>query len=159
MFGDAFLFEKFKGLQNQLNMSSKLSNLLDILSNSRLSSKLANPAFSSNMYWSISKSFLNNKRNLCIPLFHENKRTTSLKQKVELFNTFFFQALLFLHYKCLALNLAKLQITWFCYFLNWWLAKVINNVNPNKAQYHYIISIRMVKLWRKFNLQITISNF
>ena len=109
MFGDVFLFEKFKGLQNQLNMSSKVSNLLDILLNSKWSSKLANPAFSWKIYWSILKSFLNNKRNLCIPLFHENKCTTSFKQKVELFNTFFFQTLLFCTIRVLLLLLLLLD--------------------------------------------------
>ena len=54
----------------------------------KLSSKLVNPATSSKTYWSILKTFLNNKKILFIPsLFHENKFIRDLKEKAELFNT------------------------------------------------------------------------
>ena len=57
---------------------------------SKLSSKLANPATSLKTYWSIFKTFLNNKKIPCIPpLFYENKFITNFKEKAKLFNTFF----------------------------------------------------------------------
>ena len=84
---DVFLFEKFKVLQNQLNMSMENSQQM-LYSN--LSSKLATPATSSKTYWSILKIFLNDKKIPCIsPLFHKNKFLTNFKEKAELFNTFF----------------------------------------------------------------------
>ena len=68
---DVFLFEKFEFLQNRLNVSIENSKQTY---NSKLSSKLANPATSSKTYWSILKIFLNNKKIPCLPpLFHENK--------------------------------------------------------------------------------------
>ena len=52
----------------------------------KMSSKLANSATSTKTYWSILKTFLNNKK---IPLILENKLVTNFKEKAELFNTFF----------------------------------------------------------------------
>ena len=76
---DVFLFEKFKFLQNQLHVSIENSKQTYY---SKLASKLANPATSPKTYWSILKTFLNNKKNSCIPpLFHENKFITNLKEK------------------------------------------------------------------------------
>ena len=76
---DVLLFEKFKFLQNQLNVSIENSKQTCY---SKLSSKLANPATSSKTYWSILKIFLNNKKIPCIPpLFHENKFVTNFKEK------------------------------------------------------------------------------
>ena len=50
---DVFLFEKFKFLQNQLNVSIENSKQTY---NSKLASKLVNPATSSKTYWSILKT-------------------------------------------------------------------------------------------------------
>ena len=49
---DLFLFEKFKFLQNQLNLSNENSKQTYY---SKLSSKLANPAASLKTFWSILK--------------------------------------------------------------------------------------------------------
>ena len=57
---DVLLFEKFIFLQNQLNVSIENSKQRYY---SKLSSKLANPATSLEKYWSILKTFLNNKKN------------------------------------------------------------------------------------------------
>ena len=82
-----FLFEKFKALQYQLNISIQESKEKYY---TKLSSRLADPLTSPKTYWSISKTFLNNKKIPCIPpLFHENKFITDFKEKVELFNHFF----------------------------------------------------------------------
>ena len=57
---------------------------------SKLSQKLSNKATSSKAYWSILKTFLNDKKIPCIPpVFHNNKFVIDFKEKAELFNTFF----------------------------------------------------------------------
>ena len=56
---DVLLFEKFKFLQIQLNVSIENSKQRYY---SKLSSKFANPAPSSKTYWPILKTFLNNKK-------------------------------------------------------------------------------------------------
>ena len=71
---------------------------------SKLSSKLANTAASSKVYWSILKTFLNNKKIPCIPpLFHKNKFITNFKEKAELFNTLFCKPMYYIEQQqCLA---------------------------------------------------------
>ena len=66
---DVFLFEKFRFLQSQVNVSIENSKQKCY---SVVSSKLANPTTSSKKYWIILKAFLNNKEIPSIsPLFHE----------------------------------------------------------------------------------------
>ena len=78
------LLEEFKGLQYQLHISIKESKEKYY---TKLSSRLVNPLSSPKTYWSILKTFLNNKKIPCIPPFlHENKFVTDFKEKVELFN-------------------------------------------------------------------------
>ena len=51
---------------------------------------------SAKTYWSILKRFLNDKRIPCIPpLFHDNKFITDFKEKAQIFNCFFFKAVLY----------------------------------------------------------------
>ena len=72
-----FLVKKFKFLQNQLNVSIENSKQRYY---SKLLSKLANPSTRSKKYWSILKTFLNNKKIPSIPpLFHKNKLKTTKK--------------------------------------------------------------------------------
>ena len=78
------LLEEFKGLQYQLHISVKESKEKYY---TKLSNRLVNPLSSPKTYWSILKTFLNNKKIPCIPpFFHENKFVTDFKEKVELFN-------------------------------------------------------------------------
>ena len=82
-----FLLEKFKALQYQLNTSIEQSKQKYY---TKLSSRLADTFTSPKTYWSILKTFLNNKKIPCIPpLFHENKFITDFKEKAELFKYFF----------------------------------------------------------------------
>ena len=82
-----FLFEKFKALQYQLNISIEESKDKYY---TKLSRRLADPLTSPKTYWFILKRFLNNKIIPCIPpLFHENKFITDFKEKAELLNHFF----------------------------------------------------------------------
>ena len=144
---DVFLFEKFKFLQNQLNVSIENSKQTYY---SKLAGKLANPATSSKTYWSILKTFLNNKKIPCIPpLFHENKFITNFKEKAELFNTFFAnQCTLLNNSSVLPNNLAKLTNKSLdtVNFSTDDISKIINNLDPNKAHGHDMLSIRMIKL-------------
>ena len=126
---DVFLFEKFKFLQNQLNVSIENSKQTYY---SKLASKLANPATSSKTYWSILKTFLNNKKIPCIPpLFHENKFITNFKEKAKLFNFFFFanQCTLLNKSSVLLNNLAKLtnKLLDTVNFSTDHISKIINN--------------------------------
>ena len=87
-----FFFEKFKALQYQLNISIEESKEKYY---TKLSSRLADPLTSPKTYWSILKTFLNNKKIPCIPpLFHENKFIIDFKEKAELFNHFFCKSML-----------------------------------------------------------------
>ena len=144
---DVFLFEKFKFLQSQSNVSIENSKQTYY---SKLTSKLANPATSSKTYWSILKTFLNNKKIPCIPpLFHENKFITNFKEKAELFNTFFAnQCTLLNNSSVLPSNLAKLTNKSLdtVNFSTDDISKIINNLDPNKAHGHDMLSIRMIKL-------------
>ena len=55
-----------------------------------MANKLINAEKSSKAYWSILKSFLNNKKiPLIPPLFYENCFITNFKEKVKLFNPLF----------------------------------------------------------------------
>ena len=115
-----------------------------------MSQKLSNKATSSKAYWSILKTFLNDKKIPCIsPLFHNNKFVIYIKEKAELFNTFFAEQcslannnselpkrLLFLTEK----RLSNVQIS------NENIIKIINNLDPNKDHGHDMISTRMLKL-------------
>ena len=76
-----FLLRKPKAFQYQLNISIKESKEKYY---TKLSSRLADPLTSPKTYWSILKTFLNNKKIPCIPpLFHENKLITDFKEQVQ----------------------------------------------------------------------------
>ena len=79
--------EKTKSLQNRLKwmIDDSKHNCY-----SRLSNKLLNVQRNSKPYWSILKTFLNNKKVPIIPpLFRENEFVTDFKKKAELFDSFF----------------------------------------------------------------------
>ena len=72
-----FVLEKFKAAQYQLHIY--LEELKEKYY-TKLSSGLADPLTSPKTYWSILKTFLNNKKIVSIPrLFHENKFVTDFK--------------------------------------------------------------------------------
>ena len=50
--------------------------------------KLSNPETSSKAYWSILKSFVNDKKiPISLPLYHNGNFITDFRQKAELFNS------------------------------------------------------------------------
>ena len=79
--------------QNFQFLHSKLNSLIEESKHkyhARLSKKLSDPATSPKPYWSILKTFLNNKKIPCIPsLLYENKFITDFRRKAVIFNTFF----------------------------------------------------------------------
>ena len=111
---------------------------------------MINPSTSTKTYWSILKSFLNNKKIPCIPpLFHQNRYITKYKDKTELFNNFFAnQCSLIKHSSVLSSVLFKRteNVISSIDFGSDDIAKIIQKLDPNKAHGHDMISIRMLKI-------------
>ena len=81
------LFNQFQFLQTKLRSLIKESKNQYY---TRLSHKLLDPKASQKSYWSILKTFLNNKKIPCIPpLLHQDKFIINFKEKVNIFNNFF----------------------------------------------------------------------
>ena len=105
---------------------------------------------SSKAYWSILKTILNNKKIPCIPpICHSNIYITNFKEKTHILNNFFAK-------QCtLVENTSKLPIDSFkitnnllsaISFTKDDIAKIIKNLNANKAHGFDMISIRMLKI-------------
>ena len=97
------------------------------------------------------------------PLFHENKFVTRVKEKAELFNSHFVKQCSLIsnssklpsHIQYLTDN--HLSCVSFSHCI---IAKVIQNMDPNKARAHGNISISMSKVrgtWSRNNLEIIFS--
>ena len=73
------------------------------------------PTISPNTYWSILKTFLNNKKLPYIsPIYHNNNHITDFKEKAQIFNDFFAkQCTLVENSSKLPTNSFKEQITFF----------------------------------------------
>ena len=90
-------FQNFQFLQSRLNSLIEKSKHKYY---ARLSKKLLDPATSLKSYWSILKTFLNNKSIACIPpLLHENKSIIGFTRKAEILNTSLQNNFLF-KYRC-----------------------------------------------------------
>ena len=140
-------FNQFQFLQ------TKLSSLIEESKNqyyTRLSHKLLDPKTSQKSYWSILKTFLNNKKIPCIPpLLHQDKFVTDFKEKANIFNNFFAN-------QCsIVSNNSELPVTLTrktheslstIDFSTDDILKIIRNLDPNKAHGHDMISIRMIKI-------------
>ena len=140
-------FNQFQFLQ------TKLSSLIEESKNqyyTRLSHKLLDPKTSQKSYWSILKTFLNNKKIPCIPpLLHQDKFVTDFKEKTNIFNNFFAN-------QCsIVSNNSELPVILTrktheslstIDFSTDDILKIIRNLDPNKAHRHDMISIRMIKI-------------
>ena len=81
------LFNKFQSLQARLKTTIKESKQKYY---SRLPDKLLNNKTSPKLYWSMLKTFLNNKKIPCIPpVLHKGKSFMDFKEVTELFNDLF----------------------------------------------------------------------
>ena len=105
---------------------------------------------STKSYWSTLKMFLNNKKIPCIlPLKHQNKYVTDFNKKAEIFNSFFAEPCSLMN------NCSKLCQTFLkradkfissISFSSNDIARIIRDLEPNKAHGHHMISIRMLKI-------------
>ena len=131
-----------------------MSSLIDESKNqyyTRLSHKLLDPKTSQKSYWSILKTFLNNKKIPCIPpLLHQDKFVTDFKEKAYIFNNFFADQ------SSIVSNNSELLVTLTkktrkslstINLLTDDILKIIRNLDPNKAYGHDMISIRMIKIF------------
>ena len=144
---DIQLFRRFQCIQNLLTATIEKSKEQFY---SRISTKLMDSTTSPKAYWSILKTLLNNKKIPCIPpIYHNNNYITDFKEKAQIFNDFFAK-------QCtLVENTSKLPTNSFkrannllstMLFTRDDIAKVIKNLNPNKAHGFDMISIRMLKI-------------
>ena len=144
---DPKLFNKVKYLQNELKSLIEASKEKYY---SRISKRMMNPLASTKTYWSILKSFLNNKKISCIPpLFHQNRYITKCKDKAELFNNFFANHYSLINHSSVLPSLLFKQTENVISSIDFGsndIAKIIDNLDPNKAHGHDMISIRMFKL-------------
>ena len=140
-------FATFRSFQSQL--SSLITNLKNKYY-SKVAKKLLDPSTNPKTYWSILKTFLNNKKILVIPpSFHDNKFITDFKQKAEIFNS---------HYskQCTPfINNSKIpsecprksneSLSSITFEINY-IEKIIKNLDLNKSHGHDMLGIRMLKL-------------
>ena len=140
-----------KYLQNQLKRLTESNKERYYL---RISKKLMDPLTSATTYWSILNSLLNNNKIPCIPpLFHQNKYVTDFKKKAELFHCFFAKQCSIINNSSeLTSNILKKKpdksistVT----FTSDDTAILIQNLDPNKAHGHDMLSSRMLKLCGK----------
>ena len=114
-----------------------------------MTNKQINTQKCSKAYWSLLKSFLNNKKiPLIPPLFQENRFITDFKEKAELFNSFFAK-------QCSLIRNDSELLTSLTFYTNNRLStvsfshedvgKIIQNLNPNKVHGHDI-TICMLKI-------------
>ena len=117
---------------------------------SRISTKLMDSTTSAKAYWSILKTILNNKKVPCIPSIYHNKNYfTDFKEKAQTFNDFFAK-------QCTLVEKSRKLPTNSFNIINNLLstitftkddtAKIIKNLNPNKAHVFDMISICMLKI-------------
>ena len=144
---DPRIFGKVKCLQNKLNSIIE-SNKRKYYS--RLSKKLVDPMTRTKSCWSALKTFLNNKKVPCIPpLEHQNKYVTDFKEKAEISVSSFAEQCSLMN------NSSKLPLTFlkrtdkFISLISLSskdIARIIRDLDPNKAHGHDMISIRMLKI-------------
>ena len=141
------LLNKFQSLQAHLKTLIEESKQKYY---SRLSNKLLDCKTSPKSYWSILKTFLNNKKIPCIsPLLHNGKFIMVFKKTTELFNDFFTMQRSLVNNNSelpsvLTKKTCKLLST-VEFSTNDTLEK-IRNLEPNKGHGHDMISIRMLKI-------------
>ena len=140
-------FATFQSFQSQL--SSLISNLKNKYY-SKVAKKLLDPSTSPKRYWSILKTFLNNKKiPVIVPIFHDDKFITDFKQKAEIFNSHFSKQFTPL------INNSKIPSEYprksneslcsITFEIND-IEKIIKNLDPNKSHGQDIFSICMLKL-------------
>ena len=149
---DIQLFRRFQCIQDLLAATIEKSK-----EQSRISTKLMDSTISPKAYWSVLKRFLNNKKIHCIPpIYHKNNYITDFKEKAQIFNDFFAKQCTLVENssKLPTYSFKRTNNLLFNYLLlNYLLtitkddiAKIMKNLNPNKAHGFDMISIRMIKI-------------
>ena len=141
------LLNKFQFLQAHLKTSVEESKQKYY---SRLSNTLLDSKTSPKSYWSILKTFLNNKKIPCIPpLLHNGKFIMDFKEKAELINDFFTMQCSLVNNNSELPSLLTKKMCKLLYTVEFSTndtLKIIRNLNPNKAHGHDMISIPMLKI-------------
>ena len=144
---DPRIFDKVKCLQNELDsiiQSNKQEILLPLIK------KLVDSMTLTKSYRSNLKMFLNNKKIPCIPpLKHRNKYVTDFKEKAEIFNSLFAeQCSLMNNSSKLPPTLSKRADKFISSvsFSSNDVARIIRDLDPDKAHGHDMISIHIVKI-------------
>ena len=111
---------------------------------------MVDPMTSTKSYWSTLKMFLNNKKIPCIPpLRHQNKYVTDFKEKAEIFNSFFAEQCSLMNNSSKLLSIFLKRTDKFISSISFSsndIARIIQDLDPNKAHDHDMISIRMLKI-------------
>ena len=148
---DLRIFDKVECLQNELNSIIE-SNKQKYYS--RLPKKLVDPKTSTKSYWSILKMFLNNKKIPCIPpLRHQNKYVTDFKEKAEIFNSFFVEQCSLMNNSSKLLSIFLKRTDKFISSISFSsndIARIIRDLDPNKALGHDMVSVRALKICGEF---------
>ena len=152
---DPKLFSKVEYLQNELKSLIEANKEKYY---SRISKRLMNSLTSTKTYWSILKSFLNKKKIPCtLPLFHQNSYITKCKDKTELFNNFFANQCSLINNSSVLTSLVFKRTENVISSIDFGsdgIAKIIHNLDPNKAHGHGMISIRL-----KYAIILSINHF
>ena len=128
-----------------------------------LAKKLNNPLLQAKTYWSILKTFYNDKKiPLIPPLLVDDKHVTDIKTKANIFNEYFAeQCTLLKNNSVLPINqtfLTQSRLTSLD-FSEEEILKIIRALNIHKAHGHDNISIRMIKICDKSLLKLLILLF
>ena len=117
---------------------------------SKLAKRLLDYSASTKTYWSILKTFLNNKKIPVIPpIFYDNRFITDFKQKAEIFNSHFFKQCTRLINNSTILSQCPQKLNESLPSITFEIndiEKIIKNLDPNKSHGHDMLSIRMMKL-------------
>ena len=143
-------FRLFENVVNELN---ELISSTKALYYENLAKKLNNPLLQTKTYWSILKTFYNDKKIPIIPpLLVNDKFVTDIQMKANIFNKFFAdQCTTLKNNSSLPVNqifLTQSRLTSIDFHEDE-LLKIIRALNINKAHGHDDISIRMIKICDK----------
>ena len=140
-------FETFQSFRSQL---SSLIASLKKKYYSKVAKRLLDYSASTKTYWSILKTFLNNKKIPVLPpIFYDNRFITDFKQKAEIFNSQFFKQCTRLINNSTILSQCPQKLNESLPSITFEIndiEKIIKNVDPNKSHGHDMISISMLKL-------------
>ena len=146
-----FFFGKFTSLQIQL------SDLVETRKQNyhfRQTEKLRDQKTSPKVYWSLLKTFLNNKKIPCIPpIFYENDFVIDFQKKVEIFNRFFAKQRIIVpnsnNLPSVFIRKTDKYLSTVTFYENL-IKKAVRNLDPNKAHGHDMLSIRMLQICEDF---------